>query len=165
MDVDFSDLSCEIYVIYDGDDSGGGYFAHPDYGIRSPDNLDWAKDGYIYINEDRSIGDFGLTSGEEASMWKLDPAFPDTNDIQRIAQINRDAGLPDDQTDGDPDDIGDWESSGVLDVSHLFDVEGGTLLIADVQAHSVRDGTIGGNEGLVQGGQLFFLYDTGENPE
>jgi hypothetical protein len=164
LTVDFSDLSCAIYVAYDGDDSGGGYFAHPDFGIRSPDNLDWARDGYVYVNEDRSIGEFGETSEIEASMWKLDPAFPDTNGIERIALMNRGAELPDDQTDPEPDDIGNWESSGVLDVSHLFGAEGGTLLIADVQAHSVRGGSIGGNSGLVQGGQLFFLYG-GENPE
>lgn len=157
VSVDFEDLSCEICVSYDGDDSGGGFFPHPDFGIRSPDNLDWADNGNIYINEDRSIGGFGLTSGEEASMWELDPFFPVNNGIQRIAQIDRLAGLPGGQTDGDPTDIGDWESSGVLDVSELFGVRRGTLLVADVQAHSVRDGSIGGSTDLVEGGQLFFL--------
>jgi hypothetical protein len=33
----------------------------------------------------------------------------------------------------------------------------GSLLLFDVQAHSVRDGTIGGADELVQGGQLLFL--------
>jgi hypothetical protein len=162
IDVDFSDLSADIDVIYDGDDSGGGYFANPDEGIRSPDNLDWADDGYIYINEDRSVSGFGQTSGEEASMWKLDPKFPNTKGIARIAQIDRSAALPGGQTDPAPSDIGNWESSGVLDVSDLFDVDKGILFIANVQAHSVRDGSIGGGANLVEGGQLFFLYQAGE---
>ncbi len=164
IDTDFSDLSADICIIYDGDDSGLGYFVAPDFGIRSPDNLDWADDGYIYINEDRSVGGFGQTSGEEASIWKLDPEFPATKRIERIAQMNRLAALPGGQTDGDPADIGDWESSGILDVSDLFKVRAGRLLIGNVQAHSVRDGSIGGNDNLVQGGQLFFLYNRDESP-
>ena len=47
-----------LEIIYDGDDAG-----NEDNGLRSPDNLDWADDGYIYVNEDRStsIGTFGGT--------------------------------------------------------------------------------------------------------
>lgn len=71
-----------------------------------------------------------------------------------MAEINRLAALPGGQTDPDPTDLGDWESSEVLDVSHLFDVGEGTVLLTDVQAHSVRDGTIGGSTQLVEGGQL-----------
>jgi len=56
----------------------------------------------------------------------------------------------------DPDDIGNWESSGIIDVSHLFDEEPGNLFIFDVQAHSLEDGIIAEEE-LVQGGQLAFL--------
>lgn len=145
--VDFSDLSTTIAITYDGDD-----LDKQDFGIRSPDNLDWSEDGYLYVNEDRSIGAFGTISGKEASMWRLDPFFPVTGDIERIAEMNRGAVLPAGQTDGAPGDIGNWESSGVLDVSRLFDFEDGTLLIADVQAHSVAAGT------LVEGGQLFFLF-------
>jgi hypothetical protein len=60
-------------------------------------------------------------------------------------------------TDGDPDDLGDWESSGVLDLTKLMRVRSGkTLLLATVQAHSIRDGIIG-TAGLEQGGQLIFL--------
>jgi len=76
-----------------------------------------------------------------------------------VAEINRDAVLPGGQTDNDPTDLGDWESSGVLDVSHLFNLGEGTVLLADVQAHSVRNGTIGGSTGLVEGGQLLLLWE------
>ena len=136
-----SKLSATLTILFDGDDAGGGTFAGPDYGVRSPDNIEWARDGYIYVNEDRSIGDFGQTSGEEASIWQLNPKK--CGWAKRIAQIDRLAALPGGQTDGDPMDIGDWESSGVLDVTKWFKTKKGeTLLIADVQAHSVRDGTV-----------------------
>jgi hypothetical protein len=46
----------------------------------------------------------------------------------------------------------------VEDVTHLFPTEAGqTLLLIDVRAHSVRDGTIGGGADLVQGGQILFI--------
>ncbi|MGD1805460.1 hypothetical protein ACP6PL_08460 [Dapis sp. BLCC M126] len=162
VDIEFSDseIAADLTILYDGDDAGAGQFAHPDFGVRSPDNLDWADDGYIYINEDRSTGEFGDTSGEEASIWKLDPT---TGELIRVAQMDRSAvpGEPIPQTDGDPDDIGDWESSGILDVSSLFDQEPGELFLFDVQAHSLRDGVIA-EENLVQGGQLAFLQEIPE---
>lgn len=160
IDLDFGDgaPTAEITILYDGDDAGRGTIAGgPDNGLRSPDNLEWASDGQIYIQEDRSFGGFCEISTEEASIWKLDPtAF--AGSPLRIAQINRLAALPDGQTDGDPTDCGDWESSGIEEVTHLFPTEPGQLLfLFDVQAHSVRDGSIGGREDLVQGGQILFL--------
>lgn len=126
----------------------------PDDGIRSPDNLTWATNGKVYIQEDRSTGLFGGTSGREASIWELDPA---TDAIVRVGEMNRYVVLPSGVTDGDPNDLGDWESSGVIDVTALFDTAPGeTLLFGNVQAHSVRDGIIA-NQDLVQGGQLFFM--------
>ena len=156
IDVDMASMSAELTIWYDGDDAGAGQFSDPDEGLRSPDNLDWADDGMIYIQEDRSTRNavFGGVSGEEASIWKLDPS---NGELTRIAQVDRNTQLPEGQTDGDPDDLGDWETSGILDVTSLFDTEEGeVLLIGDVQAHSVRDGVIE-SKGLVQGGQLFFM--------
>ncbi len=145
-----------ITILYDGDDAGAGQFVNPDYGLRNPDNLDWANDGLIYIQEDRSTSPselFGGVSGEEASLWALDPA---SGDLDRIAQIDRSA-VPTGQMDTDPTDLGDWESSGVLDVTDLFGLpEGLTLLVADAQAHSVSGGPIS-DDNLVEGGQLLFL--------
>lgn len=176
-------LAAQLDIIYDGDDAGNGQFAAPDFGLRSPDNLEWAEDGSIYLQEDRStierlskeafsdpnfeisqeeIDDaFGGASfaedgvGEEASIWKLDP---ETGELTRVAQIDRSA-VPEGQTDGDPNDLGDWETSGIIDVSHLFDEEPGTRFIFDVQAHSLEDGIIEDAD-LVQGGQLAFLTTT-----
>lgn len=61
-------------ILYDGDDAGAGQFSGPDYGLRSPDNLTWADDGLIYVQEDRSVKPaslFGDESGKEASIWTL----------------------------------------------------------------------------------------------
>jgi hypothetical protein len=144
-------ISAEISILYDGDDAGNGQFSGPDFGLRSPDNLDWASDGYIYVNEDRSVSGFGAKSGVEASVWQIDPS---TGKLARILEMDRSA-VPAGQTDPVPTDIGNWESSGVLDVTSLFKAKKGeTILLLDVQAHSVRDGLIGGNANLVQGGQL-----------
>ncbi len=147
-----------VEILYDGDDAGG-QFDDPDEGIRSPDNLTWASDGNIYIQEDRSYGEFGVTSGEEASVWKLDPI---SGIVTRIAQIDRNVVAPVGVIDPQPEDIGNWESSGIIDVTQLFETsDGETLLMGNVQAHSLTDGVIGGSERLVQGGQLFFLNDWG----
>jgi hypothetical protein len=160
IDVDFSSegdpLTAQLDILYDGDDAGNGLFKSPDFGLRSPDNLDWADDGNIYIQEDRATAedeDFGGESGEEASIWRLDPT---SGELTRVAQIDRSA-VPEGQSDPEPDDIGNWESSGILDVSDFFGEEPGNLFIFDVQAHSLTDGSIGGDENLVQGGQLAFL--------
>ncbi|BAQ66145.1 choice-of-anchor I domain-containing protein [Geminocystis sp. NIES-3709] len=161
IDVDFADLNnitAQADIFYDGDDAGNGQFESPDFGLRSPDNLEWATNGLIYIQEDRSFGEFGLTSGEEASIWELSP---ETGILTRVAQIDRTA-VPEGQTDGSPDDIGNWESSGIIDVSSLFDETPGSLFLFDVQAHSLQDGVIE-REGLVQGGQLAFFENTDKN--
>lgn len=144
-----------------------------DAGLRNPDNLDWAKDGKIYINEDRANGAtlFAGTSKQEASIFRIDPSVANpSSTLARIAQVDRSA-IPATQTDSSPTDIGNWETSGILDVSNLFGAKAGELFIFDIQAHSIRDGSIitatnlDGNgdgtktrqENLVEGGQLSFL--------
>ena len=118
IDADVGAMTATIRLLYDGDDAGDGQFTHPDMGLRNPDNLDWADNGMIYVQEDRSTRrtTFGKKSGIEASVWELNPA---TGKLVRIAVIDRSA-LPPGQTDSDPTDLGDWESSGVLDVTRLF---------------------------------------------
>lgn len=146
-------IEATLSILYDGDDAGAGQVADPDFGIRSPDNLVWGDDGIIYIQEDRSIRPaFGAKSGEEASIWALDPK---TYVIERVGQIDRSA-VPSGQVDTDPTDLGDWESSGIIDVTDLFGAEGERLLFLNTQAHSVEGGPID-SENLVQGGQFLFM--------
>lgn len=131
----------------------------PDAGIRSPDNLTWSRDGKIYVQEDKStqLNVFGGTTGREASVWQLDP---DTGAARRIGEVDRTAVVPTGGgvTDASPADIGNWETSGVIDVTNLFPrAKGERLLLLDVQAHSLRNGVIGGSSRLVEGGQLLLL--------
>lgn len=157
VDVDFEAMRGTLKILYDGDDAGGAQFPRPDLGVRSPDNLDWAEDGFIYVQEDNAkkrSPRFGSQSGQEASIWRLDPL---SHEVQRIAQINRSVVLPKGSTDGRPDAIGEWESSGILDVTRLFDSHvGERVLLATVQAHTIHDGTISKNQ-LFEGGQLILL--------
>ena len=140
-------ITADITILYDGDDAD-----KQDFGIRSPDNLVWADDGYVYIQEDRSVSGFGGDSGEETSIWKLDPG---TSHVTRVAQVERSA-VPAGQIDIAPTDLGNWETSGIIDVTDEFDAEGERLLFFNVQAHSLRGGTID-SENLVQGGQYLFM--------
>jgi len=142
---DWSAIPATLTILYDGDETA-------DHGLRNPDNLDWGDDGIITVQEDRAEkgGPFGRTSGREASIWRLDT---ETGETVRIAEMNR-AAVPDDPK---ADDIGNWESSGVLDVTDLFETAPGeTLLLATVQAHSLRGGKIEEHD-LVQGGQIVWL--------
>ena len=151
IDVDLPNLTADINILYDGDDAD-----KRDFGLRSPDNLDWADNGLIYVQEDRSVDGFCETSGEETSIWQLDPTTQGGSAI-RVGQMDRSVVVPDGVTDSDPDDCGNWESSGILDVTNLFETtEGERLLILDTQAHSLEDGIID-EQGLVQGGQLIFM--------
>ena len=127
--------------------------------IRNPDNVDWADDGRIYVQEDRATGGLfgpGAANQHEASILSIDPA---TGTILRIASMNR-AAVPYGMSDSAPADVGNWESSGVLDVSSLFGRPGGTLFLADVQAHSIVDGAVAAGK-LVAGGQLVLIEAPG----
>ncbi|MFM7265163.1 MAG: alkaline phosphatase PhoX, partial [Cyanobium sp.] len=127
-------------------------------GLRNPDNVVWAGDGQIYLQEDRSLpsgsadGAFGA---QEASIWKLDPI---TGATSRWAQIDRSA-VPTayGQSDSAPADIGNWESSGILDLSPIYGAAPGSMFLANVQAHSLSNGNILGSGYLVEGGQLVVL--------
>jgi secreted PhoX family phosphatase len=158
VDVDFSDLSAELVIVHDADD-----LPQPDLGIRSPDNLEWAADGKVYIQEDRSTSPgslFGGTSGVEASIWQLDPI---TRAFSRIAVVDRSVVVPAGTTDSGAGDLGNWETSGVLDVTAFFDTfSDERLLLVTVQAHGIEDGPIGGDALLDQGGQLLFLSKRGK---
>lgn len=131
--------------------------------IRNPDNLTWSADGSIYVQEDRSV-DKAYFANQEASIWQVSPTATDPVTGQAVAtrwmQIDRTA-VPTayGQTDPIPTDYGNWESSGIIDVSAIYGEQGGTLFLADVQAHSLTDGNIGGTNYLVEGGQLTLIQN------
>jgi len=163
-------LTTEFTLAYDGD-------ADPDQTLRSPDNLDWATNGLIYVQEDRAADGLwgeGAINPSESQIVRIDPANgdPADGDATPVAVMDRGA-VPAGQVDIDPDDVGDWESSGILDVSELFGQDPGQLFVFDVQAHSVRGGAIGDpdvddadptsdDSNLVEGGQLAFLQAPGQ---
>lgn len=139
-ELDTNASQASLKILYDGNDAGGNQFAHPDYGLRSPDNLDWADDGYLYVQEDAAFSGFCDTSGETPSVWQVNSQ---TGTATRIAQLVPTAGTACEQ----------WESSGILDVTALFPTQPGEkLFLFDVQAHGLPVAP-----GLVEGGQLGFL--------
>lgn len=130
-------------IVYNGN-------ADATHALRSPDNLDWADADTLIVQEDRSANWAGAIGANprEASVLKLEL----DGRLTTVATINRTVSLG--QTDSLPGDFGNWESSGILDVSTLFGYQApGSLFLGDVQAHSVG---LGSNN-LVEGGQLFFL--------
>ncbi|MAU51548.1 MAG: hypothetical protein CMN17_04055 [Roseovarius sp.] len=165
---DFTDIdnpTAAATILYDGD-------ADPAQTLRSPDNLDWADDGNIYIQEDRAVGGLfgeGAVNQDDAGVVRLDPT---TGTVTRIAEIEQDVtlGAVDENvaSTGRPD-VGDWESSGILDVSTLFGDAPGTLFLYDVQAHALDDQNRFGDsalprltdDDLKEGGQLGFLAAPG----
>jgi Secretion system C-terminal sorting domain len=115
----------------------------------------------VYINEDKSVTDFCLTSKMEASVWQMNP---DNGELNRILEMDRSA-VPYRQSDSAPSDCGNWESSGVIDVSKFFnmDEDDVTVLLLNTQAHSIDnvlapDSPIGDDTDLSEGGQLIFAY-------
>ena len=165
----FHDLSVEASILYDGD-------ADPSRALRSPDNLDWGDGLRILVQEDEAeedtasgdevlFGD-GAANPNEAGIVAVDPL---TGAALRVANIDRSVVLdgslanPSDATDVDAGDAGEWESSGILDVSKLFGEPGGTLFIFNVQAHGIEDqdqvnpASRINDSDLVEGGQLLFL--------
>ena len=89
--VDLTQMKAAITILYDGGDGGGGQFESPDHGIRNPDNLDWAADGFLYVQEDNAKDSkpfFGSLSGEETSIFQMNI---ETGNVKRIAQITRPA--------------------------------------------------------------------------
>jgi hypothetical protein len=138
-----------ITLAYDADETRQA-------GIRNPDNLAWGRDGWLYVQEDKAVkrASFTGAGGPEASLWRLEPgrwAAP-----ERVAVIDR-AAVPPGASDAKAGVPGEWESSGVLDVSALLGAPGETVLVATVQAHTVKDGPVGGRAQLVQASQLLLL--------
>lgn len=148
-----------LKVIYDGD-----RLADPTTGLRSPDNLVWSKDGSIYVQEDRTVAPWGSVDG---SVWKLSATQVDplTGQVraERWAVIDRQS--PYGQTDAlaigpTPDfaNSGEWETSGIIDISSIYGAAPGSFFLSDVQAHGLKDGNLWGAGYLVEGGQLNLIH-------
>ena len=155
------DGSTVLKVIYDGDK-----LIDPTTGLRSPDNLTWSADGHIYVQEDRTVTPWGA---EDGSIWALSATQVDALTGQAVAErwavIQRQT--PYGQTDAlaigpapGYANSGEWESSGIVDVSALYGAAPGTYFLADVQAHGLRDGNLWGSGYLGEGGQLLLLQQT-----
>jgi len=158
----------DLRVIYDGD-----RLTDPTTGLRNPDNLTWSADGFIYLQEDRANGGGsnianGNFGSAEASIWKLDPSSIDLLTGQAVterwAQIDRTA-VPTAYSQSQPaftgldgNGVGNWESSGIIDVSALYGASAGTYFLANVQAHSLGGGNIGGANYLAEGGQIDLIH-------
>jgi len=56
--------------------------------------------------------------------------------------------------------VGNWESSGIIDLSTIYGAAPGSLFMANVQAHSLTNGNLIGSGYLVEGGQLLFVQPT-----
>ena len=136
--------------------------------IRNPDGLTWSKDGSIYVQEDRSVAS-GFFVAQEASIWKVSPTAKDSVTGQAVSerwlQIDRTA-VPTVYGQSDPkgptssaSDPGNWESSGIIDVSTIYGKKGGSMFLADVQAHSLTNGNLNGSGYLVEGGQLNLIQN------
>ncbi|GAB5355936.1 hypothetical protein AAMO2058_000247600 [Amorphochlora amoebiformis] len=158
------DLKAKVTIVYDGD-------ADPARRLRSPDNLDWARNGKLYVQEDEAEEDTltgeplfneGAVNTNEAGIVEVDPH---EGSIRRIANIRRDIILdftipdPTKAVDQDAGKPGEWESSGVIDVSREFGIkkDEGLLLLVDVQAHGIEDQVPPSrinDADLVEGGQL-----------
>jgi hypothetical protein len=158
---DFRTMKAKLGILYDGD-------ADPAGTLRSPDNLDWADDGMIYVQEDKAVSTELYTSinPAESGIVRLDP---ETGEAVRVAEIDRsvvlDASIPvwTDAVDEAPDEVGKPESSGILDVSKLFGEPAGSLFLFDIQNHGIDDQERYNadsriiDEDLKEGGQLLFL--------
>lgn len=135
-----------LTLLYDGD-------ADPALRLRSPDNLTWSSDGRILVQEDAAYPWQGQQNPAEARIVAIDPL---TRTLTTLAEMNRAVVRPAGSSDAKSNELGAWESSGIIEVSALFDAPPGTLYLFDVQAHGIRDGVISEHE-LIEGGQLLWL--------
>ena len=104
----FNNMNATLDIVYDGD-------ADPTRTLRSPDNLEWADDGRLYIQEDEAeegtlagepLFGAGAANRNEAGIVRMKK---NGNSIERIANIDRSIVL-DPTTAGTPvdQDAGEW---------------------------------------------------------
>lgn len=167
---DFTKMTGQLSILYDGN-------TDLSRDLRSPDNLVWSPTGAICVTEDEAEEDSltgeilfgpGATNPVEAGVVCLDASSDDVTkpDMVRIATINRNAVVdpsiddPFAAVDTDAGSAGEWESSGILDVSSLLGKPDGSVYLINVQAHGIEDQAAPSrivDEDLVEGGQILLL--------
>ncbi len=148
-DFDFTSLSAPTAVVQVVHNTNTA----PGMPIRSPDNVEWSADGWIYLQEDRAADIFGAgaPNQNEASILRLNAA---TGAIERIGQVVR-SNYPAGFNDSLASTNGAWETTGIIDVSLAFDRTPGALFLTNVMAHGILSSTFG------EGGQMLFLSRPG----
>ena len=127
---DLDDIPATLKILYDGNED-------LQRRIRSPDNLVWTANNRVCVQEDEAeedsltgeplFGD-GAVNENEAGIVCLDGDAETEKDLnlERIANIDRtvvlDASIamPSNSIDKDAGSAGEWESSGIIDLSMLF---------------------------------------------
>jgi hypothetical protein len=148
---DFADINnptAKVAVLYDGNQDTSANR------IRNADNIEWSADGSLWINED-AVYDFGTDPFNKADgqLVKLSLESGLAGVITPVAELLHSL-FP--ATKDDAPGKGQWETSGVIDVSAFFDLSPGSYFLTVVQAHGLRDGLIS-TLNLVEGGQLLLI--------
>ena len=117
-----------LSILYDGDLVALGQVPV----IHQPDNVETTED-FLYVTEDPSSSNQGVSPGR---IWRIALDGPNVGDAEIVAQVNQ---AYDGDVTMDVDGFanagqGYWESSGIIDVSHLF---GPNTFLVTVQAHSL----------------------------
>lgn len=146
----FATMTASVQIVYDGDDSGGGRVSHPDFGLRSPDNVLWGQGGLIFVNEDPAteLNVFGAVSRKRPGIWRVNPQ---KTSLIHVAAVDTKIVYPTDATN-----IAAlrWETAGMIDMARALGTR--NVFLTSVQAHGIKNGSIA-SANLVEGGQLLFL--------
>jgi Bacterial protein of unknown function (DUF839) len=137
----------ELSLLVEGDDNPTSSFSSPSppaavNEIHQPDNIETTANGSLFVQEDPSSGNqFSATSTDPnattARIWRVDlnAANPDA---ARTVAARIDQSL-DELAGYDVDsagraNLGNWESSGIIDASSVF---GPGAYLTTIQAHSL----------------------------
>jgi hypothetical protein len=114
--------------------------------IKNPDNVAVSDDGKtLMIQEDRNGYNRAENSDDTGRIFAYDIAAGTIETVGKLDQSDSDALVEPGEK------AGDWETTGIIDVSSLFGP--GTWLTA-VQAHTRETPQLGGVD---EGGQLLFI--------
>ncbi len=119
----------ELSILIDGDTMNLG-----DLGaIHQPDNLETTKSSLLITEDPSTANKYPVGTGTTARIWRHALATGVTSVVARVDQ-SADEGPTDKDPASAPASWGEWESSGIVDVSSVF---GPGSFLVDVQAHSL----------------------------